>query len=78
MNSAIVENAVTTLRCPKGYRIVGEDVSMDKRVYSKYKEEIGGRGRRSNTYFPRAEHEAGDITQGRMKLKCERIPISME
>ncbi|MEN9922393.1 MAG: hypothetical protein RL097_670 [Candidatus Parcubacteria bacterium] len=77
MNSAIVENAVTTLQCPKGYRIVGEDVTMDKKVYSKYKE-IGGRGRRSNNYFPRAEHEAGDVTQGKMRLKCERIPVSME
>lgn len=79
MNTAIVNDSLSTLQCPKGYRIVGEDVRVEKKAYSEYREEIGGRGRRSNTYFPRAEHEAGDLSRGTGRLKCERIPaISME
>ncbi len=71
MNTAIVNNAIATMQCPPGYQEVKNNVRIDKRVWSEYSEEIGGR--RSNTYFPRAEHDAGDQTRGDGRLKCERI-----
>ncbi|NCN11779.1 hypothetical protein GW937_00470 [Candidatus Kaiserbacteria bacterium] len=71
MNTTIVNNSLATLQCPPGYKVSKEDVRVEKRVSSEYSEKIGGR--RSNTYFPRAEHSASDISRGDGRLKCERI-----
>ena len=73
MNSGVVSGGVATLECPDGYVETDRDTSIGKRVWAEYEEEIGSGRNRSRLGFPSQKFEAGDVTRGKVDVKCEKV-----